>query len=97
MFGKTDENVEKSSNEQQILCVVKEAAFKIETPKDFGKLDVVIGSKKNCFSDNYTNYFSRLIKSLNEYYSFNFYCDFIKKIIAEEIVLHCLRLKQDVQ
>ena len=81
----------------KFCAVVKEAAFKIETPKDFGKLDVVIGSKKNCFSVNYTNYFSRLIKSLNEYYSFNFYCDFIKKIIAEEIVLHCLRLKQDVQ
>ena len=49
------------------------------------------GSKENCFSVNYANYFSRLIKPLNEYYNF------IKKIIAEENVPPCLRLKRYVQ
>ena len=44
------------------------------------------GSKENCFSVNYANYFSRLIKPLHEYYSFNFHYNFIKKIIAEENV-----------
>ena len=41
----------------KFCAVFKEAASKIEIPKDFGKLDVVIGSKENCFSVNYTNYF----------------------------------------
>ena len=58
--------------------VLKEVASKIEIPKDFNKLYVVIGSTENCFSINYANYFSRLRKPLNEYYSFNFYCNFIK-------------------
>ena len=53
-------------------AVLKEAASKIEIPKDFDKLDGVIGSKEKCFSVNYANYISRLIKPLNEYYSFNF-------------------------
>ena len=48
-------------------AVLKGAASKIEIPKDFDKLNVVIGSKKDCFSVNYANYFSRLKKPLNEY------------------------------
>ena len=63
---------------KKFSAVLKEAASKIEIPKDFDKLDVVIGSKENCFSVNYANYFSRLKKPLNEYYSFNFYYNFIK-------------------
>ena len=35
--------------------------------------------KKNRFSVNYANYFSRLIKPLNEYCSFNFYYKVVKK------------------
>ena len=58
---------------KKFSAVLKEAASKIEIPKDFDKLYVVIGSKENCFSVNYANYFSRLKKPLNEYYSFNFY------------------------
>ena len=61
---------------EKFCAVLKEAASKIEIHKDFNKLDVVIGSK-NCFSVNYVNYFSRLIKPLNEYYSFKIYCNFI--------------------
>ena len=33
----------------------KEAVFKTEIPKDFDKLDIVIGSKSNHFSVNYAN------------------------------------------
>ena len=63
---------------KKFSAVLKETASKIEIPKDFDKLDVVIVSKENCFSVNYANYFSRLKKPLNEYYSFNFYYNFIK-------------------
>ena len=63
---------------KKFSAVLKEVASKIEIPKDFNKLYVVIGSKENCFSVNYANYFSRLRKPLNEYYSFNFYYSFIK-------------------
>ena len=73
---------------------------------------VVIDSKENSFSVNYVlikKIPSVLIKALNEYYSFNFYNNFIKIIIitiiiiiiiiiiSEENVLCCLRLKGDVQ
>ena len=88
----------KSLQTKKKFCVVlKEAASKIEIPKDFDKLDVVIGSKENCFSVNCAKYFSRLIKPFKEYYSFDFYYNFIKKIAVEENVLHCLQLKRDVQ
>ena len=39
----------------------------------------MIGSKENCFCVNYANYFSRLIKPLNRYCSFNFYYNFVKR------------------
>ena len=63
---------------KKFSAVLKEAASRIELPKDFDKLDVMRASKENCFSVNNTNYISRLIKPLNEYYSFNFYYNFIK-------------------
>ena len=53
-------------------AVLKEAVSKTEIPKDFDKLDIVIGSKENCFSVNYANYFSRFIKPISECSSFNF-------------------------
>ena len=63
----------------KFCTVLKETASKVEISKDFRKLDVVIGSKGNCFSVNCVNYFSLLIKSLNGYYSLNFYYNVIKK------------------
>ena len=62
---------------KKFSAVLKEATYKIEITKDFDKLDAVRGSKENCFSVSYANYFSRLIKPFNEYYSFNFYYNFI--------------------
>ena len=81
----------------RFCAILEEAVSKIEIPKNFDKLDVVIGSTENHFSVNCTNYFSRLIKPLNQYCSFNFYYNFVKKIIAGKSVLHCSRLKPDVQ
>ena len=73
-------SMSKSLQPKNKFCaIIKEATSKTEIPKDFYKLVVVIGSKENCFSVNYANYFSCLIKRLNEYYSFNFYYNFIKK------------------
>ena len=67
--------ISKSLQTSNKFCtVLKETASKIEISED-----VVIGSKENCFSVNCVNYFSRLIKSLNEYYSLNFYYNVIKK------------------
>ena len=39
----------------KFCAVLKEAVSKTEVPKDFDKLDVVIGSTENCFSVNYAN------------------------------------------
>ena len=56
----------------KFCAVVKDAVSKTEIPKDIDKLDIVAGSKENCFSVNYTNYFLPFIKLLSEYSSFNF-------------------------
>ena len=73
-------SMSKSFQTKNKFCpVLKKVVSKTEIPKDFDKLDVVIGSKENCFSVNYANYFSRFRKLLNEYSSFNFYYNFIKK------------------
>ena len=37
---------------KKFSAVLKETASKIEIPKDFDKLDVMLGSKENCFSVN---------------------------------------------
>ena len=82
MFGDMVKQMSTSKSfptKNKFCTILKEAVSKIEIPKDFDKLDVVIGSKENCFSVNYTNYFCLLIKPLNEYCSFNFYYNFIKK------------------
>ena len=76
---------------------LKEAASNNEIRKDFDKLVVMRSSKENCITINYANYFSGLIKPLNEHCSFNFYYNFIKKIIAKENVLRYLRLKRDAE
>ena len=73
-------SMSKSFPMKKIFCVIlKEAVSKIEIPKDFEKLDVVIGSTEYRFSVNYGNYFSSLIKPLKECCSFNFYYKFVKK------------------
>ena len=100
MFGDMvkQRSMSKSFRTRNRFCaILEEAVSKIEIPKNFDKLDVVIGSTENHFSVNCTNYFSRLIKPLNQYCSFNFYYNFVKKIIAGKSVLHCSRLKPDVQ
>ena len=76
MFGDMvkQRSMSKSFRTRDRFCaILEEAVSKIEIPKNFDKLDVVIGSKENHFSVNCTNYFSRLIKPLNKYCSFNFY------------------------
>ena len=82
---------------KKFCAILKEAASKIEISKDFRRLDIVICSKEYSFSVNCANYFPRVIKPLNEYCSFNFTTTFSKKIIAEQNVVHCSRLKLDVQ
>ena len=81
MFGDavTQMSTSKSLQMKSKFCaVVKEAASKTEIAKTFDKLDIVIGSKENCFIVNYVNYFPRFIKRLSEYSSFNFCYNFIK-------------------
>ena len=100
MFGNMVKQMSTSKSfatKNEFYAILKEAVSKIEITKDFDKLDVVISSKEHRWSINYANYFSRLIKPLNQYCCFNFYYNFVKKLIAEESVLRCSTLKPDVQ
>ena len=81
MFGDPVKQMSMSKSLQtknKSCAVLKEAVSKNEVPEDSDNLDVVIGSKESCYSVNYVNYFSRFVKHLNEYSSFNFYYNFIK-------------------
>ena len=69
MFGDMvkQRSMSKSFPTRNRFCaILEEAVSKTEIPKDFDKLDVVIGSKENHFSVNCANYFSRLINPLNQ-------------------------------
>ena len=74
MLGDTVKQMSMSESPQtknKFCYVLKQAVSKTEIPKDLDKLDAVIGSKENCFSVNYANYFSCFIKLLSEYSSFS--------------------------
>ena len=74
MLGDTVKQMSMSESHQtknKFCYILKQAVTKTEIPKDLDKLDAVIGSKENCFSVNYANYFSCFIKLLNEYSSFS--------------------------
>ena len=58
MFGDMGKQMSMSKSfptKNKVCAILKEAVSKIEIPKDFDKLDVMIGSKENHFSGNYTN------------------------------------------